>query len=202
VLEKARALGFLGPGDPAAHIQHAGAFAAAAEARFGPAGPPRFLDLGTGAGVPGLILALRWESSQGALVDASQRRCQFTSDAVATLGLTDRVRVHCDRAEFLGAAPDLREAFELVVARSCAPPAVTAEWATPFLPVGGWLIVSEPPDGEASRRWPDDAVGQLGLGAARFERHGDAGVAVLAKVSMTPDGYPRRVGTATKRPRW
>jgi 16S rRNA (guanine527-N7)-methyltransferase len=202
VLEQARALGLLGPGDPDIHIRHAGAFAVAAETRFGPAGPPRFLDPGTGAGVPGLVLALRWEASKGALVDASKRRCQFASEAIAALGLADRVRVYCERAEVLGTSPDLREAFELVVARSCAPPAVTAEWATPFLRVGGWLIVSEPPDGDGSNRWPEDAVDRLGLGTAHFERHDNAGVAVLAKASGTPDGYPRRVGIAAKRPRW
>jgi 16S rRNA (guanine527-N7)-methyltransferase len=202
VLERARALGFLGPGDPDAHIRHAGAFAAAAEERFGSAGPPQFLDLGSGAGVPGLVLAVRWTAVQAVLVDASTRRCTFAAEAAITLGLGDRAQVRCERAEVLGGATDLREAFELVVARSCAAPAVTGEWATPFLRVGGYLIVSEPPDGAALDRWPSEGLRRLGLGQARYERHGEAGVVILEKVLATPEGYPRRVGVATKRPGW
>ena len=202
VLDRARALGFLGPGVPDSHIRHAGAFAAAAEARFGPDGPARFLDLGSGAGIPGLILADRWRRSAAVLIDASSRRCRFAAEAAESLGFADRVRVTCGRAEVLGADPELREAFEVVVARSCAAPAVTAEWATPFLQIGGVLIVSEPPESGPTERWPEDGVGRLGFGPARYERHDNAGVAVLEKISAMPGGYPRRVGIATKRPRW
>jgi 16S rRNA (guanine527-N7)-methyltransferase len=202
VLERARALGYLGPGDPEAHIRHAGAFAAAAEARFGSAGPASFLDLGSGAGVPGLILAVRWAASDVVLLDASTRRCRFAAEAAEALDLDDRVRVVCKRAEVAGDDPQFRETFSLVVARSCAAPAVTAEWATPFLRRGGYLVVSEPPDGSDAERWPADFVGRLGLGSVQYERYDDAGVAVLEKISETPDGYPRRVGIAAKRPRW
>jgi 16S rRNA (guanine527-N7)-methyltransferase len=202
VLEAARELGFVGPGDPQHHIDHAETFAVAAETRFGTSGPDSFLDLGSGAGVPGLILAMRWSTSRAVLVDASERRCTFARDAAQTLGCESRVAVRCERAEVLGQDPELREAIPLVVARSCAAPAVTAEWATPFIRPGGFLVVSEPPATSLSERWPTEALARLGYGAAQYERTDQAGVAVIEKVVATPPGYPRRVGVAAKRPRW
>src|SRR5262249_42391416 len=191
VLETAREFGFLGPGDPEAHIRHAEAFAAAVESRFGTHGPKSFLDLGSGAGVPGLILAARWPESRAALVDASERRCAFARESVTSLGFEERVSVRCERARVLGRDPAMREECPRVRARPWAARAVTAEGAAPFLEVGGFLIVSEPPATDLADRWPTAALDEFGFGEARYERFVEAGVAVIEKVAATPDAYPR-----------
>src|SRR5687768_2128573 len=117
VLEEARQLGFLGPGPVTAHVEHAEAFVAAV-----PLSPARALDLGSGGGVPGLLLAERWESSSWVLLDSHERRTAFLADAVARLGWAARVQVVRARAEVLGHDPGHRGQYDLVTARSFAAP--------------------------------------------------------------------------------
>jgi 16S rRNA (guanine527-N7)-methyltransferase len=192
VLEDARALGFLGPGPIDPHIANAEAFG-----RVGRE-PARGLDLGSGAGLPGLVLAIRWPASSWVLLDAMQKRCAFLADAVVALGLDRRVSVRCERAEVAGRDPQLRGRCDLVVARGFAAPPVTAECGAPFLRVGGELLVSEPPDDRG--RW--SGVGALGLddrGVTEAE-----GTHLRRLVQTTPCGerFPRRVGVPQKRPLW
>jgi 16S rRNA (guanine527-N7)-methyltransferase len=147
VLERSHQLGFLGPGPVSEHIRHAVGFAAGLDTP-----PRRLLDLGSGGGVPGLVLAtVVWSESTAVLLDAGLRRCVFLEETVEELGLHQRVSVRRDRAEAAGRDPELRGTFDIVVARSFGPPAVTAECAAPFLRVGGVLVVSEPPPTVQSR---------------------------------------------------
>jgi 16S rRNA (guanine527-N7)-methyltransferase len=201
VLEEARSLGFLGPEDPQRHVAHAEAFVSAAGAVFGDAGPAAFLDLGSGAGVPGLVLALRWPEARATLLDSNQRRCAFVRRAADGLGLTSRLDVQCGRAEELGQDLSLREQFPLVVARLFGAPAVTAELATGFLAVGGALIVSEPPDA-APTRWPATGLAKMGFGPPELQRSAGYAVVVIRKTGPAPARYPRRTGVPGKRPAW
>jgi 16S rRNA (guanine527-N7)-methyltransferase len=150
--------------------------------------------------VPGLPLALTWPGSRWLLLDASQARCRWLTDAVAALALRDRVTVRHARAEDAGREAGLRGAFDAVVARSFGSPGVTAECAAPFLAIGGRLVVSEPPDA-AGERWQAGASGleQLGL---RFEGiRGEAPrFGVLVQDTACPDRYPRRPGVPSRRP--
>jgi 16S rRNA (guanine527-N7)-methyltransferase len=200
VFVDARGHGFLGPDDPQRHIAHAAAFAAAAESVFGPDGPEAFLDLGTGAGVPGLVLATVWPRARATLLDAGQRRCAFVREAAARLGLATRVEVRCDRAEVLGRHAQLRERFPLVTARAFGAPAVTAELGAAFVAVGGVILVSEPPEAPPDR-WPDEGLERFGLAPAETWRDA-AGMAMLRKIAPLPDRYPRRTGVPAKRPEW
>ncbi|HZQ27155.1 MAG TPA: RsmG family class I SAM-dependent methyltransferase [Acidimicrobiales bacterium] len=163
-----------------------------------PEPPVSALDLGTGAGVPGLVLALRWPDSAWVLLDGSRRRTALLEAAVAELGVADRVAVVCGRAEQVGHDLTYRGRFDLVTARSFGPPATTAECGAPFLRPGGVLVVSEPP-GDEGGRWPSEGLAELGLvaGPARTSR---PRAQVLEAVSRCPDRYPRRVGVPAKRP--
>ena len=201
VLTEARTAGLLGPEDPVRHIEHAEAFLAAARARFGPGGPARFLDLGSGPGVPGLILATRWPGTRATLLDAGERRAAFARHAADRLGIGDRVNVRNGRAEELAHDPNLREAFPLVVARAFGTPAVTAELAAGFLEPGGQLVVSEPPAVEPGR-WDGNGLGALGLARSEPGRAAGFAVVVFTKNAPTPDRYPRRTGVPAKRPLW
>lgn len=192
VLERARSLGFLGPGPVEAHIDQADGLADLIDAPTAPV-----LDLGAGAGVPGLVLALRWPSSTWVLLDSMVRRTQPLTEAVRTLELTGRVRVVTARAEAAGRDPELRGTFGLVTARSFGPPATTAECGAPFLRVGGILAVSEPPVLDPTR-WPAAELDEVGLRHAAAGPGWWTGVAVAA----CPSHLPRRVGLPAKRPLW
>ena len=200
VLERGRGLGFLGPGSVRVHVDHALGFAGGIDA------PTRFLDLGSGGGVPGLVLAEHWPKSRAVLLEARQRRCDFLTEAVRTLDLADRVVVECARAEEAGHRQDLRGQFDLVAARAFGPPPVTAECGAPFLHVGGILAVSEPPQtetragaAEGSERWAPDGLARLGLAVGRSWTEGYRYQA-LELVERCPPRYPRKAGIPSKRP--
>jgi 16S rRNA (guanine527-N7)-methyltransferase len=200
VLTDARARGLLGPGDPQAHIGHALAFARTAESEGG--GPPAaVLDLGSGAGVPGLVLALEWPEARVLLLDAAQRRCAFLTEAAERLDVEARVEVWRGRAEVLAHDPALREHLPLVVARSFASPPVTAELAAGFLEVGGLLLVSEPPEPDP-HRWSEEGLRSLGLGPASRGREAGSALVRIRKIGPMPDTRPRRTGIPGKRPLW
>lgn len=188
-LERSRALGFLGPGPVEAHVAHSSAFV---DALVGVEG--RVVDLGSGGGVPGLVVALARPDLDVVLVDAMGKRCRFLETAVAALGLTASVVE--GRAEVVGRGP-LRGTARAVLARSFGPPAVTAECAAPLLSLGGVLVVSEPPVGPA--RWPSDGVAQLGLAIGR-RTSGSPNLQLLELVEPCLERYPRRDGMPAKRP--
>jgi 16S rRNA (guanine527-N7)-methyltransferase len=145
----------LGPGPLDIQLRHSEGFVVVSR-RLWPDGPtpPVLLDLGSGGGLPGLVVAVRWAEVSLVLIDSHGRRTAFLSDAVRRLGLEDRVSVRQDRAEVAGRDPELRGHFDGVLARSFGRPAVVAECAAPLLRPGGWLIVSEPP-----AHSPDDPAG-------------------------------------------
>lgn len=201
VLTEARRLGFLGPGPIEEHVGHTTGFV---EAVAPPSGS--VLDLGSGAGVPGLILAvLHWTEAHWVLLDANRRRAEFVRRAVDRLGLGDRVRVLQERAENAGRETSLRYRFDLVVARAFGPPAVTAECASPFLHPGGRLLVSEPPSATEGR-WPASGLTTLGLRSERRiesrSGNGTSSVQLLNQIERCPDRFARRVGVPGKRPLW
>jgi 16S rRNA (guanine527-N7)-methyltransferase len=196
-LEESRDRGFLGPGDLDPQLEHARGFALAWEGSH-PRPPARFLDLGAGGGLPGLVLAERWRSP-AVLLDATTRRTAFLREVLDRPGAPEGVEVVTGRAEVAARSQGLEESVELVVARSFGPPAVTAECAARFVAVGGWMIVSEPPDVRADERWPNAALAELGWAPRGPQRHG-AAFEVLEKVARTPDRYPRAVGRPAKRP--
>jgi 16S rRNA (guanine527-N7)-methyltransferase len=195
LLGDAQGLGFLGPGVVHDHIEHALGFDAAIG---GPQGVGRALDLGAGGGVPGLVLAELWPDVSWHLLDASERRTAFLEEAVVAIDRPE-VRVIRARAEEAAREPSLRGTFDLVVARSFAAPAVTAECAAGFLRSGGRLVVSEPPQ-EDPARWPE-AVEQLGFGEVT-RTAGPPHFVTLELRDPCPDRFPRRVGIPAKRRLW
>jgi len=180
-LEEPARLGILGA-DIDAAIGHA--------RQFAPALRParRLVDLGSGSGVPGLVLAVDDAALEVVLLDASERRTDLLRRTVGRLGLADRAEVVCRPAEVFGRDLSHRGAFDAVVARAFGPPAVVAECGAPLLRLGGQLLVSEPPDG-GSGRWPEVGMTELGL-------RQDAGpllhLASFTLVEACPERFPRR----------
>jgi 16S rRNA (guanine527-N7)-methyltransferase len=209
VLEEARERDLLGSMPLREQVDHALGFARALEqlSLDAVSVSGAWLDLGSGGGLPGLVLAQYWPESEAVLLDAAQRRTAFLTEAVHTLGWDGRVQVLRARAEEAALDPELRRAFSVVWARSFGSPPVTAECAAPFLEVGGLLVVSEPPGPpatsevpvQASDRWPEAGLAQLGqepLAAVRAR----FGYQVVRQATPCPSRFPRRSGVAAKRP--
>jgi 16S rRNA (guanine527-N7)-methyltransferase len=195
VLEEAQRRGLIGPGPLEPQVHHAlGMGEAAGGSPEGAA-----LDLGTGGGLPGLVLATHWPASRWVLLDSRRRSVDFCREAVGRLNLGVRVEVIQARAEVAGRDPRHRGRYDLVTARGFGPPAVTAECAAPLLASGGRLVVSEPP-GAAGGRWPERGLSPLGLELVAVAAAGEAGFALLQQVAPCPDGFPRREGVPRKRP--
>jgi 16S rRNA (guanine527-N7)-methyltransferase len=193
ILFEARSWGFLGPGPVEPHIAHALGFAAALGAR-----PRRLADLGSGGGVPGLVLAQLWPETDVVLIDANQRRTDFLTTVGERLDRSAPPTVVRGRAEEVGREAAWRASFDAVVARGFASPAVTAECAAPLLVVGGRLVVSEPPDG--TQRWPSDKLRVLGLEVGPGSVQAAGRFQLLRLATLCPAKYPRSTGRPAKRP--
>ncbi len=194
VLGRQRERDLLGPDPLPVLIAHSRGFAALVDPD-----PGSVVDLGSGGGVPGLVLAaVVWPEARFTLVDASQRRATYLELAVADLGLAERVEVVVGRAEDVGRSPTHRAGADVVVARSFGPPAVVAECAAPLLRVGGAVVVSEPP-GSEGERWPAAPLAQLGLVVEATAQVDGATYTRLRQVEACPDRFPRRAGVPEKR---
>lgn len=178
----------------ARHVDHGRALLAGLPERG------RVLDLGSGGGLPGLVIATARPGLDLTLLEARQRACRFLREAVSDLGRPDVAVVEA-RAEEAARRADLRETFDAVVARSFGPPPVTAECAVGFLRAGGHLVVSEPPGEGDGSRWPADGLDRLGLGAAQRGGAAEGSYVVLEKIRCDAR-WPRRVGIPAKRPLW
>ena len=153
------------------------------------------VDLGSGGGVPGLILAADRPGMSWVFVESNLRRTSWLQEALEWVGLGN-VTIRNERAEDTGRS-ELRGRAAVVTARSFAAPAITAECAAPLLAPGGALWVSEPPV-PPSDRWPATGLGELGLRAEPDS--GAQSWASFVAERPCPDRYPRRVGIPAKRP--
>lgn len=152
-LRRAQRFGFLGSRPIPEAIAHARRFVdALADVRGS------VVDLGSGGGLPGLVLAVDRPDLSIALVDRRQKRTDFLEQATARLGVGDRVSVHCgDARQF---ATEHADSFDAVTARGFGPPEMTLRIAAQCRSSGGLIVISEPPSGD---RWDDDLVISLGL---------------------------------------
>ncbi|MDG2907899.1 MAG: class I SAM-dependent methyltransferase [Acidimicrobiales bacterium] len=185
VLDAAVDEGFLTTGAAAGGFRHSSGFLAGTPL---PAADRSAVDLGSGGGLPGLVLATRTDCNWF-LVDRSERRCRFLEWAVRTLELSDRVSVVQADATEVGWG-ELRGSVTLVTARGFGPPGATAECGAPLLVEGGHLVVSEPPGGGPSR-WPVGPLGELGLSDAGAWESEGAGFRAFQAFRARGDRFPR-----------
>jgi 16S rRNA (guanine527-N7)-methyltransferase len=165
----------------------------------------RCVDVGSGAGLPGLALKLALPRLRLTLVEATGKKADFLRDLVAELALDD-VEVCAERAETLAQQPDWRETYDVALARALAALAPLLELTLPFLRVGGVLVAPRRGDDEAARTAAGAASRLLGGGPLQtvpiaVEALKDGRVlTVVEKLEPTPAAYPRRPGQPAKRP--
>jgi len=189
----ARAMGALGSASIDELCDHAAGFVPAA---FRVPSPTRCLDVGSGVGLPGLVLAHLMPESRWLLLDASERRCDLARQAVEACELESRVEVCHGRVEDLGRDSEFRRGFDLVVCRLFAPFSETAECCLPLVAMGGRMVVSS--SEEALATWQDADLAALGAAFAGSWRT-DSGLYVgLAGVKGLVSRFPRR-GPARRR---
>lgn len=162
VLRTAQRLGTLGDRPIEEVIEHARHFVAAL-----PDGVSSVMDIGTGAGVPGLIIAEDRPDLHVVLVDRRATRMDALARGVSAMGLVGRVTVLTADVAALGKNPEYQGQFDVVVCRGFASPEVTAPLARPLLKNGGSLIVSEPPSPEPSR-WLSELLEKAHFGPPEY----------------------------------
>jgi len=159
-------------------------------------------DLGSGAGLPGLALAVALVDATLWLLESQARKCAFIEAAAARMGL-DNVRVVCTRAESWS---DGAKRNDLVVARALAPQPVVLEYAAPLLRPGGSLVDFRGRREPEEEHEADLAAAELGLARSEVRRvrpyrsARDHHLHTFIKVEETPARFPRRPGMARKRP--
>jgi len=167
--------------------------------------PKSLIDIGTGAGFPGIPLKIVLPRLQLTLVESVGKKVEFCRHIVEKLGLDDVTCLQA-RAEELGLAREHREKYDWAVARAVANLPVLAEYLLPLVRVGGGMLAQKGETGPAEAHKADHAIHVLGgrikqlipvlLPGVTEERF----LIVVDKVSATPPGYPRRVGLPAKRP--
>jgi 16S rRNA (guanine527-N7)-methyltransferase len=160
------------------------------------------LDIGAGAGFPGMVLKIVWPTISLTLIEATAKKTAFLSALVEALGL-ERTEVITGRAEVLAHAPRLRERFDLVVARAVAPLAVLVELALPFARVGGRLVTPKGSRASEEVRAASHALQVLGgeVFTAPLKLPGPPQTLVaVVKRQSTPAALPRRPGVPARSP--
>lgn len=162
------------------------------------------IDVGSGAGFPGLPLKILWPALKVTLVESVAKKARFLELVVAELGLSD-VDVVVERAEALGQRASYRAQYDWATARAVAPLPVLVEYLLPLCRVGGWVVAQKGVQAPQEVGEATTAVHLLGGGAIQLHptpplAEEPGYLVVIPKERETPARYPRRVGIPGKRP--
>ncbi len=168
-------------------------------------GAPRFLDLGSGGGMPGIPLAAALRSDGALLVEPIAKKARFLQAALVATGLEGRIGVAASRAEGLAADPRHRGVWPAVTARAVARLDELVELAFPLLAKGGSLVAWKRGDLQHELRAGDRAVTALGGGEMRVVAVDVAGLpghslVIATRTGTVPDRFPRDPATRRRRP--
>lgn len=163
------------------------------------------IDVGTGAGFPGLPVKILRPDIRLTLIDSLRKRVDFLSVCVSELGLQDVVCVHA-RAEDAANQSDFRERYDVAVSRAVAAMPALCEYCLPFVAVGGRFAALKGPAVKEELSAAKNAIAVLGGADAKVlpvtipESDLEHQIIVVEKLRQTPSKYPRRVGKVAKKP--
>ncbi len=167
--------------------------------------PTRLIDVGTGAGFPGLPLKILYPNLQLTLVESVGKKAMFCQHIVRVLGL-DGVDVVQTRAETIGQDPKHRESYDWAVARAVANMNVLSEFLLPLVRVGGMMLAQKGESGPAEAQSAEGAMNLLGGKLKQVVQVNLPGVVddrflvLVEKTAATPPKYPRKPGVPGKTP--
>jgi 16S rRNA (guanine527-N7)-methyltransferase len=167
--------------------------------------PLRLVDVGTGAGFPGIPLKIVYPTMHVTLVESVGKKAMFCQHIVSKLGLEDVEVIHA-RAENLGQDPKHRESYDYAVARAVASLNILSEYLLPLVKVGGTMLAQKGESGPAEAQSAEKAMKLLGGKLKQIipvELPGvpdDRFLVLVDKVAATPPKYPRKAGIPMKTP--
>jgi len=165
----------------------------------------KLIDVGTGAGIPGIPLKLLLPDTNLVLLDATKKKANFLEHIVHKLGLND-VEIVVERAEEIAHRPEYRQRFDLVLSRAVAGLSTLVELTLPFCAIGGRFIAQKKGNIEAEVQAAQRAISLMGGKMTDVKRielpefADERWLVVIDKVENTPPQYPRRPGVPAKRP--
>lgn len=165
----------------------------------------KLIDVGTGAGFPGLPLKIAYPEAEVVLFDSLNKRIKFLDEVINTLGLKNVTTIH-GRAEDGGRNPKLREQFDVSVSRAVADLAVLSEYNLPFVKVGGYFVAYKSKDVDAEVEKSRKAISILGGEVKKVDKFTlpetdiERALVYIKKVKNTGKKYPRKAGVPGKEP--
>lgn len=165
----------------------------------------KMIDVGTGAGLPGIPIKIVNDNSQVVLLDSLQKRINFLNEVINELHLENIEAVH-GRAEDFANDPNYRETFDVAISRAVANMAVLSEFCLPFVKVNGYFVALKGPSVDEELKEARNAIGTLGgkveqIIKVKFEDDNlNHNLVIVKKVRKTPKQYPRRAGVVAKKP--
>ncbi len=170
-----------------------------------PLRPPTLIDIGTGAGFPGIPVAIAVPNYTVTLLDATRKKITFIETILAALNLTN-VNTLTGRSEEIGQQPQHRQTYDIALVRAVGTASVCAEYALPLLKQGGLAVIYRGNWTEDETTSLENAVNQLGGVIESIEKfttplsNSIRHCLYLRKVAITPSKFPRAAGIPTQNP--
>ncbi len=165
----------------------------------------KIIDIGTGAGFPGIPLAIMNKNNEITLMDSLNKRIVFLNDVINKLKLTNVKAIH-SRAEELARNKTYREKYDVAVSRAVANLSTLVEYMLPFVSVGGKCICMKGPNIEEELKNAKNAIKELGGEIIKIENFklpesdNERNIVIIKKIKETSSKYPRKSGTPSKEP--
>ncbi len=162
------------------------------------------IDVGTGAGFPGMVLKIVRPDLKVTLLDSLNKRLVFLNEVIEELAITDIKTVHM-RAEEAGKSKAHREKYDIATARAVAALPVLLEYCTPLIKKGGTFVAMKGPSAEEEKQNSANALKVLGIAEPKIicetlTGNEQRAFVISKKISQTPPKYPRKAGDVSKQP--
>ncbi len=161
------------------------------------------IDIGTGAGFPGVPIKIAEPRLNITLLDSSKKKVKFLDETIKTLDL-ENIKAISERAEDLAQDKNYRERFDVAISRAVALLPTLVEYSLPFVKVGG-IFIAQKSQNEEELRSAETAIKVLGgkireVIPVKIGDLSDRSLIIIEKISKTPSEFPRKPGTASKEP--